>query len=172
MKSYYTAKYDFILEGEVAMKFEKHPVLQEFDRLNNAIDAFYHEIAAMQGLSDSAYAILQAVLVLGNGCTQTEIYKYTLLNKQTVHSSVKRLNQDGLIEFQVGVGRELKIYLTAKGDTLVREKVLPIEQAENEVFEEMTEEEHQEILRLMEKYLISFREKIETLQEGRSWHTE
>lgn len=142
------------------MRFEKHPVLQEFDRLNNAIDEFYHEIAAMQGLSDSAYAILQAILVLGSDCTQTEIYKYTLLNKQTVNSSVKKLNQDGLIEFQAGVGRELKIHLTAKGETLVREKILPIEQAENEVFEEMTDNEHQEILRLMEKYLKSFRSKI------------
>lgn len=142
------------------MWFEKHPVLQEFDRLNNAIDEFYHEIAAMQGLSDSAYAILQAILVLGNGCTQTEIYKYTLLNKQTVNSSVKKLNQDGMIEFQAGTGRELKIHLTAKGEALVREKILPIEQMENEVFEEMTEEEQREILRLMEKYLTSFRSKI------------
>ena len=40
------------------MKFEKHPVLREFDRLNNAIVELYHEIATMQGLSDSAYAIL------------------------------------------------------------------------------------------------------------------
>ena len=142
------------------MRFEKHPVLQEFDRLNNAINEFYHEIAIMQGLSDSAYAILQAILVLGNGCTQTEIYKYTLLNKQTVNSSAKKLNQDGLIDFQPGVGRELNIYLTPKGEALVREKILPIERAENKVFEEMTDKEHQGILRLMEKYLTSFRSKI------------
>ena len=148
------------------MRFEKHPVLQEFDRLNNAIDELYHEIATMQGLSDSAYAILQAILVLGNGCTQTEIYKYTLLNKQTVNSSVKRLHQDGLIAFQAGIGRELKIYLTTKGKTLVREKILPIEQAENEVFEEMTDKEQQELLHLVKKYLISFRSKIKKLQEG------
>ena len=147
------------------MKFEKHPVLQEFDRLNNAIDELYHEIAARQGLSDSAYGILQAILVLGNGCTQTEIYKYTLLNKQTVNSSAKKLNQDGLIDFQPGAGRELQIYLTPKGEAFVREKILPIEQAENKIFEEMTDKEHQEILRLMEKYLTSFRSKIENLYE-------
>jgi len=145
------------------MKFEKHPVLQEFDRLNNSIDEFYHEIALMQGLSDSAYAILQAVLVLGNGCTQTEIYRYTLLNKQTVNSSVKKLNRDGLIEFRAGNGRELKIYLTSAGEALVNEKILPIEKAENEVFEEMTAEEQREILRLVEKYLVSFRSKIQKL---------
>ena len=142
------------------MKFEKHPVLQEFDCFNNTIRELYHEIAVMQGLSDSAYAILQAILVLGNGCTQTEIYKYTLLNKQTVNSSAKKLSRDGLIDFKPGVGRELKIYLTPKGEALVREKILPIEQAENKIFEEMTDNEHQEILRLMEKYLKSFRSKI------------
>ena len=96
------------------MKFEKHPVLQEFDRLNNAIDELYHDICLMQGLSDSAYAILQAILVLGNGCTQTEIYKYTLLNKQTVNSSAKKLNQDGVIEFQAGVGQRIKNLFDSK----------------------------------------------------------
>ena len=148
------------------MRFEKHPVLQEFDRLISAIDELNHEICLMQDLSESAYAILQAILVLGNGCTQTEIYKYTLLNKQTVNSSVKRLSQDGVIKFQAGVGRELKIYLTAKGEALVREKILPIEMMENEIFEEMTDNEHQEILRLMENYLLSFRNKIKQFQEG------
>ena len=142
------------------MNFEKHPVLNEFDRLNNMIDEFYHEIAVRQGLSDSAYAILQALLVLGNGCTQTDIYRYTLMNKQTVNSSVKRLQQDGLIEFSPGTGRELKINLTATGADIVSKKVLPIEQAENEVFEEMTAEEHQQLLYLVGKYLESFKSKV------------
>ena len=142
------------------MNFEKHPVLNEFDRLNNMIDEFYHEIAVRQGLSDSAYAILQALLVLGNGCTQTDIYRYTLMNKQTVNSSVKRLQQDGLIAFSPGTGRELKIKLTAAGADIVSKKVLPIEQAENEVFEEMTAEEHQQLLHLVGKYLDSFKSKV------------
>ena len=81
------------------MRFEKQPALQEFDCLNNAIDELYHEICVLQGLFDSANAILQAILALGNGCTQTEIYKYTLLNKQLVDASVKRLDQEGVIVF-------------------------------------------------------------------------
>mgnify|MGYP005978902593 CR=1 FL=1 len=36
------------------MLFEQHPVLQEFDRLNNSINEFYHEICVTQGFSDSA----------------------------------------------------------------------------------------------------------------------
>ncbi len=145
------------------MKFEKHPVLQEFDRLYYEIDDFYHEIALKQGFSDSAYAILQAILVLGDGCTQTQIYKYTLLNKQTVNSLVKRLYKDGLINFQPSSGRELKIFLTNDGAKIVRERILPIEQAENDVISEMSEEEHKEIVRLLRKYLDTFRGKVEQL---------
>lgn len=147
------------------MKFEKHPILKEFSHLSYSIDELYHKIALKHGLSDSAYSILEAVLILGNGCTQTEIYKYTLLNKQTVNSSVKKLSQDGMIEFQPGNGRELKIYLTSQGEELVSEKILPIEQIVNEIFDEMTPEEQNEMLRLIRKYLHSFHSKIDKLYE-------
>lgn len=142
------------------MKFKQNEVLHKFDRLGRLIDELYHEIAMKQGLSDSAYSILQSILVLGNGCTQTEIYKYTCLNKQTVNSSVKKLKQDGIIKFQSSNGREMKIYLTTNGEKLVNEKILPIEQAESEIFDEMTKEEQRQILQLTGKYLASFREKI------------
>ena len=57
------------------MEFKQNQVLQEFDRISNLINEFYHEIALKQGLSDSAYEILQAILVLGEGCTQTDFLK-------------------------------------------------------------------------------------------------
>ena len=142
------------------MKFEQNKVLQEFDRINNSINEYYHEIALKQGFSDSAYAILQAILILGDGCTQTQVYKFCCLNKQTVNSSVKRLVEDGLIEFTKGTGREVYIHFTKFGEQVAKEKILPIEQAESEVFEEMTEEEQKEILRLMNKYLNNFKTKI------------
>lgn len=145
------------------MKFIQNEFLREFEALNSQINEFYHVIAAKQGLSDSAYSILQAMLVLGDGCTQTEICRYSYLNKQTVNSSVKNLRKNGVVEFKEGTGREMKLYLTAAGQKLVREKILPIEQAENEVFDDMTMEERREILRLTNKYLTSFRKKTEKL---------
>ena len=146
------------------MQYKQNKTLQEFDRLNRLVNELYHEIAVKQGISDSAYSILQAMLILGNGNTQTDICKYTCLNKQTVNSSVKKLKQNGLIEFHQGNGREMKIYLTSKGQYFINENILPIEQAENEVFDEMTIQEQREILRLIENYLSSFRHKIEKLQ--------
>ncbi|MFR9216889.1 MAG: MarR family winged helix-turn-helix transcriptional regulator [Ruthenibacterium sp.] len=142
------------------MEFKQNQVLQEFDRISNLINEFYHEIALKQGLSDSAYEILQAILVLGEGCTQTEIYKYCYLNKQTVNSSVKKLRENGLIDFTKGTGREICIHFTKAGEELVNEKILPVEQAESDVFEEMTKEEQKEIVRLLNKYLDNFKTKI------------
>lgn len=145
------------------MKFKKNSTLLEFERLNSQINELYYEIAVSQGLSESAYAILEAILTIGDGCTQTEIFRYSGLNKQTVNSSVKRLKQDGWITFQPGNGRELKIFLTERGERLVTEKILPIEQAESSVFDEMTEQEQAEILRLVNKYLSSYRDKVKKI---------
>lgn len=148
------------------MQFKQNEFLQQFTCVSDRIDDFYHEIAQKQGLSDSAYAILQAMLVLGNGCTQAEICRYSYLNKQTVNSSVKNLKKNGIVEFKKGTGREVELYLTAEGEKLVQEKVLPYEQAENEVFAEMTPQEQQEILRLTEKYLTALKQKVKHMEEG------
>jgi len=149
------------------MKLIQNETLVEFDRLSRQIDELYYEIAVKQGLSESAYSILQAILILGDGCTKTEIYKYSWLNKQTVNSSVKRLKQNGLIAFKSGSGREQRIYLTSEGQRVVNEKILPIEQAESSVFDEMTKEEQSEILRLTNKYLTTFRKKVKLITEGK-----
>lgn len=134
---------------------------REFDRLNSLIDELYHDIAAKQGLSDSAYSVLQAIAVLGEGCTQTEVYRHCGLNKQTVNSCVTKLRRDGVLDCRPGVGREVKLYFTDAGKTVVAEKIAPIEALENETFDEMTAVEREEILRLLNKYLTVFRGKLE-----------
>lgn len=107
------------------MTFQKNATLTEFERLNSQINEFYYEIAISQGLSESAYSILQAILVLGDGCTQTDIYRYSGLNKQTVNSSAKRLREEGWITFQPGIGREQKIFLTEAGKKLLQKRFYP-----------------------------------------------
>lgn len=143
----------------------RNEFVREFDLINTEINELYHEIATKQGLSDSAYSVLQAINALGEGCTQTDVYKYCGLNKQTVNSSVKKLKDDDVIEFRAGNGRETKLYFTGKGKAVIEQKIFPIEEIENEVYAEMTEQERQEILRLFEKYLMSFREKLKYREE-------
>ncbi|MFR1493246.1 MAG: MarR family transcriptional regulator [Eubacterium ventriosum] len=42
------------------------------------------------GLSDSAFDILYSIVDLGDGCSQSDICKYSCLSKQTVNSSIKK----------------------------------------------------------------------------------
>ena len=163
-------KYDFVLMVQTkgsALEFRQSKTLQEFDRLNRQVDELYHEIAAGCGLSDSAYGILQAMLVLGEGCTQTAVCQHACLNKQTVNSSVRRMVQDGLIELHRGERREMRMHLTVQGKRMMHERVLPVERAENEVFDEMPDEDQRTILRLMSHYLDSFRHKVNELEVTR-----
>ena len=143
------------------MKFTQNETLRKFERMNDSIDSLYHRIAMSLGLSDSSYSILRALLLLGDGATQTEIYRYSCINKQTVNSSVKRLAQDGCIRFEDGAGRERKIFMTEAGREIVQKRILPIEQAESEVFDEMSEQEQSMLLKVTEKYLNAFQAKIE-----------
>ena len=163
-------KYDFVLMVQTkgsALEFRQNKTLQEFDRLNRQIDELYREIAARRGLSGSAYGILQAMLVLGEGCTQIAVCRHACLNKQTVNSSVRRMVQDGLIELRQGEGREMRMHLTAQGERVMRERVLPVERAESEVFDEMPVEDQRAILRLVNRYLDSFRRKVDELEAAR-----
>ncbi|MDO5298703.1 MAG: MarR family transcriptional regulator [Clostridia bacterium] len=137
--------------------FEENASLRAYIRLQEQIAEAYHEIAVRQGLSDSAQMILFALWELGEGCTQKDICGYTYLNKQTVNSSVHRMEENGYICFQPGVGREVRILLTDGGRALLEEKVLPIVRAESAVFDSMTDGERQELLRLTRLYLDRFR---------------
>lgn len=139
--------------------------VQAFDRLYHEYDVLCHEIARRQGLSDSAYDVLRAILVLGEGCTQTNIYQNGFFNKQTIHSAVKKLIADGILYAQSGKGRETGLYFTAKGKQLAAEKILPIENAEREVYDSFSEEEYRMLLRLTTQYLDTFRSKVQSILE-------
>ena len=133
--------------------------IKEFNTISNEMDNLYHKIAINVGISDSAFEILYALFSLGEGITQTEIYKTAYLNKQTINSSIKNLEKNNLIYFKK-IGKENTIYLTDTGKKFVEDKIALINVIEKEVLDEMTDEEYQELIKLMRKYLEIFKEKI------------
>lgn len=165
MISYYYTSMKSYSSKDGTLTPGQNETLREFDRLNRQIDELYHEIAAARGLSDSAYDILHAILVLGEGHTQTDLGRYSCLNKQTTNSSVSKLQRDGLIKMVPGSGRAMRIHLTQRGRTVLRNDILPVDRAENEIFDEMSDEDRRTILRLTGRYLDSLRRKIDELPE-------
>ncbi len=134
--------------------------LKKYNRIYREMDEIYHTAAARGGLSDSAFYILYAICEWGDGCRQKDISRSFYLSKQTIHSSIRKLEQEGYLTLQAGKGRNMHIYLTHTGKKLVEEKIKPVIQAENEVFAIMTEEESRQLLRLSEKYKELFKERI------------
>lgn len=142
------------------MEIKQVNELKKFNCLYRELDAFYHDIALKNGLSDSAFSILYAIAELGDGCLQTEIADYYSISKQTIHTSAKNLEKKGYLSFKPGKGRDMHLCLTEAGMKLTEEKILPVFELENRIFTEMSQEERSRLLHLTEKYVEIFREKV------------
>ena len=118
---------------------DSYALFQKYLQSDHQIDEFYHTLAQGLGLSDSAL------------CRQF------FLSKQTVHSSVQKLERGGCLSLRPREGREVSLFLTDQGRELVREKVLPIMEAERAAAEGLTEEEWGTMIRLSRKWLSLFR---------------
>lgn len=133
--------------------------LREFNCLYKEVD----EIALKMGISDSGFIILYALAELGDGCLQKDIAKIYYISKQTVNSSISNLKKNGYVCLRPGKGRDMHICLTPRGEELIREKIVPVIEAENSTFAAMTQKESRELIRLTRKYASLLREKAEQI---------
>jgi len=125
------------------------------------MDGLYHELAVRAGMSDSAFYILYAIVEMGDGCLQKDISERYSFSKQTINSSIQNLKSKGYIILAQGKGRDKHIYFTDAGKQFAEDNVVPVMEMENEVFQEMSPQESQELLRLMKKYIQIFQKKTE-----------
>ena len=142
------------------MNFEQKQELREFNCLHKEIEKLYHDIAIKAGMSDSSFFILYTIVELGNGCLQKDVSDMYSINKQTIHSSIRNLEKNGYIFLKKGKGRNMHIYLTEEGEKLIQQKMIPIMEAENDVFTAMTAQESKELLRLNKKYTALLHQKM------------
>lgn len=135
----------------------------EFNMLYKEMDELYHTIALNMGLSDSAFLIFYALYEQGDGCLQKDICDAFCLSKQTVHSSIKKLEQEGYLTLSQGTGRDKQIRVTPKGSRLLDEKIRPVVEMEQGAFSQMTETETRRLLQLTRKYLQNLQEQTKKL---------
>ena len=100
------------------------------DYLYKEMNDLYHETALSQGISDSAQVILYTVCELGDGCLQKDICERSFLTKQTVHSSVRKLEREGFLRLEPGKGRDMHLFLTEQGRALAEKTAVPLSRAE------------------------------------------
>ena len=138
--------------------------LAAFNKFYKEIHDIYHEMSVNAGLSDSSFDILYSIFELGDGCLQSDIRRISFLPKQTINSSIHKLEKDGYIYFSNGRGRTKHINLTEEGKILIQEKIYPIINCENNSFSSLDEKEQMLMLKISAKYIKSLRNEFNKLK--------
>ncbi len=137
----------------------------EFDKLSNIWDGLYRDIATSMGFSDSAFQILFALAQLGEGCLQRDICSTVFLSKQTVGSSIHKLEKEGILFLEPAEkGRGTRVFLTEKGKLIVDERVRPVYEADLEVFASFGPEATEQFIAAWREYMRRLGEAFEKLK--------
>ena len=137
--------------------------LKRFNCLTAEIDAVYHDAALRLGLSDSALMILYTVCTYGESCLLHDITRLSGVSKQTIHSALHKLADEGIVYLEPVSGRKKRVCLTETGKAFAEQTVLPVIEIENEIFGGWTEAEREMYIGLTQRYLSAFREKVKEL---------
>lgn len=114
------------------------------------VDELYHLIAMQTGISDSVLWTLYCLSDPETPHTQNDIAQRVGVPKQTIHSAVSRLIQDGYVYLeQLPVARNNKqLLLTEKGKAFCRQYIAPVLAAEERAFNRLSESEQETYLRI------------------------
>lgn len=137
--------------------------MHRFTYLVGETDNTYHELALKVGLSDSAMLILYTLCDMGGTCSLQTICSYSGLTKQTINSSIRKLESENIIEIRKENGKNKKVILTDKGHEYAKNTVLKIIKIENEIMDSWSKEEVEQYLFLTEKYLGMLRDKMKEM---------
>lgn len=124
-----------------------------YNHINKKLIDIYHDASQRAGMSASMFDILYSIVEMGDGCRQKDICQACYIPKQTVHSSIRKMAEDGYLTLVAGKGREKQIFLTEKGKLITEEKILPVIKAENKAFLQMGEQQSRIFLNLLEEYM-------------------
>lgn len=128
--------------------------LTEFNQTDKTIEAAYHEYAKHYGLSDCAFIILYLSWKSKEHYTQTDLCDEWFYSRQTVNSSLKKLEKEGLIRLALleGNRKSKQICLTPKGRALAEQIIRPVIDAELSSLKQLTPEERKMMVHLTKKY--------------------
>ena len=128
-------------------------VLAIFNATINASEEIYQDVAKSFGLSDCAFWILYCIRQSEKKVTQKDICSFIYQPKQTVHSALKKMVEDGLIEVGDYNGKRHKyVTLTEKGEAFSKKTIDLVLAEEIAIFEDMDVSEREIAMKLLAKY--------------------
>jgi len=128
-------------------------VLATFNATINGSEEIYRTVAKSFGLSDCAFWILYCIRQSEEKVTQKDICNFIFQPKQTVHSALKKMVKDGLIEVGDYNGKRHKyVTLTEKGEAFSEKTIDLVLTEEIAVFEDLDASERELAMKLLAKY--------------------
>ena len=137
--------------------------ITRFNALMSEIGATYHEISKRRDLTDSAFNIMYVVYDNEGSYPLSGIVKMTCISKQTVNSSLRNLESEGLVYLEKTSGRSKTVHLTEEGSRFAERTVKIIRDEENAVFDRWSEEERKIYFELTERYIEEMKKVAERL---------
>lgn len=141
-------------------------ILKKWDyiiKISKELDELYHKLASHYNLSDSAFWILYSLYESKKTCSQKEICDSWYFNKQTINSSIKKLEELGFIKKGSKESLDKKISLTSLGEKVAKNSVEEVRKIENIAYSKISEDELDNIINLLKKPLASFKEETDKL---------
>ncbi len=139
----------------------KNMIHNEFNNIMKENEDIYRNLAKIVGLSDSSFWILYALRDSDSALTQSEICNILYQPKQTINTSLKKMEFDGYIELNSNNDRRSKkVFLTEKGVELAGKTVDRVISMERDALSGLLDTEQETFVRLFKKYTKSLQENI------------
>ena len=145
------------------MKIYASKEMKRFNHLISETEALYHEISLKLGLSDSALSILYTICNNGESCPLNEICHISGISKQTINSSLRKLEADDIVYLEQIGGKSKNVCLTEKGKYLAKGTAVRVIEAENEILASWGQEDVEKYLELLEHFLRDLTEKMKEI---------
>ena len=127
--------------------------LTEYNRLYKENNAIYHDVCNRFGLSDSTFWILYILRTEEPPITQSDICAALSQPRQTVNSSLKKLEREGLLTLSGEGGRHGKpVSLTPQGLELAEKTVDRVIESEQKALLDLSPDEQKQLLDAMRRY--------------------
>ena len=146
----------------------EHDVLIRFNNIFKKEDDLYRNAARLLGCSDCEFWILYTLCLSNQPMTQSELCDMQYQPKQTVNSSLKKLEADGYLTLVHKDNRRSKyIELNPLGKKLAANTAQQVIHIELDTFAAFSKEEQDTFLNLYERYADALKEKMQQLQPYR-----
>lgn len=134
---------------------------KELNRIAKEYDECYRNLSRLYGIPEGQLWTLYEMRLRGGEMAQADLVNVTFMPKQTINSSIKKMEALGLISLsREGNGRRKTVTLTETGEALARRTADRVICAEASSLCKMEEEERAQLLRLFGKYISGLQQSV------------